>query len=548
MLKLDGTDGNRFYSWLLKPGTYIVGRKSECDFCIPHRTVSREHATIEVEAAREELFLTDQGSHNGTFVNGERITRRVRVHPGDAVMFGQAEFRIGAADESGASSPTMPRTQLAAEDPRNSVFLSIDEALKPLPQRVVDQPELLPTLFEMAKMLGLTEPQETLLNRSLNMIAKVIPAERLAVLFVSDDDQVYTAACLYPGEGDPGELTLSRTIVQQIMTNQSATLISNPQDDPRFAEQKSIIMSQLKSALAVPLFDEGKVLGILYADTSDSRQPYTDEHLRVMAAFGNILASRLLNYQLLNEREEKRLIDRELQRASAIQKALLVTGPPAFPGYCVHAFQEQSRSVGGDLYDMCMLADGRLLFMVADVSGKGMGAALLMSNILASFRILYDASPFDLQAAVERVSQQLYAYSAPGDFATLFAGLLDPADGQVRYINAGHNPPLVVRSDGEVETLPASGVMIGAFDFGAWEEGIITLSEGDLLYIFSDGVTEAEREGEQYGDERMQQLVVDSRALTSEQIAATLMKDINGFMGDAPRSDDITMLLVQREV
>jgi serine phosphatase RsbU (regulator of sigma subunit) len=548
VIRLVGTDGDRFYSWELKDGSYLIGRKPDCDIHIPHKTVSRRHAKIRVNISKNSYSLTDLGSHNGTLVNGERISGSTDVQEGDAIMFGQTEFRITAADDSKASSPTLPKTLLSDHVPENSVFLSIDEALKPLPKRITDRPELLPTLFEMAKMLVLTEPKEMLLQRSLKMISAVIPADRLAVLSVSDDGkEVYTEACLYPGEVDPGELTLSRTIANQIMTNKNATLITDARNDPRFAEQKSILASSMKSAIAVPLFDEGKVLGILYADTSNPLHQYTDEYLRVMATFGNILASRLLNYELLHEREEKQVIQRELRAASAIQKALLKTNPPQIPGYVVHAFQEQSQSVGGDLYDVKCLNDGRLLFLVADVSGKGLGAALLMSNILASFRILYESEQFDLAKAVQRVSVQLFNYSAPGDFATLFIALLDPGSGKLRYVNAGHNPPLVVRKQGEVEYLPPCGMMIGAFDFPFWDEQYADLADGDLVFVFTDGVTEADRGEEQYGEKRMERLVAESRAKDPLEIASALLEDINKFIGNAPRSDDITMLLVKRE-
>lgn len=547
MLKLVGTDGKRFYSWLLEPGKYTVGRGPECDFTILHKTVSRNHAVIEVDPAGDKCFLADSGSRNGTMVNRDIITNRIQLRQGDFIIFGITEFKLTSADESSGGFQGPTKTRLSEKDPEKSVLLSINEALKPLPAKVTETPELLPTLFEMAKMLALHEPKEVMLERSLGMISKVISAERFAVLSVTENrDEVYTAATLLPGGKDPGTFRLSRTIVDEIITNKNAVLICDPLEDPRFAEKKSIIMSELKSAIAVPLFDEGKVLGILYADTTSPSHRYEDDHLRVLATFGNIIASRLLNYELLFERQEKQIIEAELRRASLIQKNLLVTSPPELPGYEIYAFQEQSRSVGGDLYDMNVLPDGRLLFLVADVSGKGMGAALLMSNILASFRILYESRQFDLNRAVERVSLQMLKHSDSGDFATLFIGLVEPDQNRIRFINAGHNPPLLVRSDGMLEHLDASGVMIGAFDFASWSEEIIELSEGDLLFIFSDGVTEAQRDGEQYGEERMEKLVIDARDKRPEEIVGHLMNDINEFMGDAPRSDDITMLVIKR--
>ncbi|MFH1688419.1 MAG: SpoIIE family protein phosphatase [bacterium] len=549
MLKLVGTDGARYYSWPLEPGRYVVGRSDDADITIPHRTVSRRHAELVVDDDGRTVSVEDLGSHNGTLVNGRRISVLTGLAVDDAIVFGQTEFSMTEGDNE-ISRPAFPTTATLAEhDPEKSVYLSIREALKPLPEKVTEQPNLLPTLFEMAKLLASPDPKEEVLQRGLELIARVIPSQRLAVLFVSENQEdVYAGAVrLADGAGDPGAFQLSRTIVNEIMTNQNAILIGDPMDDPRFAAQQSIIMSELKSALAVPLFDEGKVLGILYADTTSPAHRYDNEHLRVLATFGNMVAAKLLSYSLLNERQEKHLVERELARASAIQKRLLVTQPPAFPGFEICAFQEQSRSVGGDLYDMKLLDDGRLLLLVADVSGKGMGAALLMSNILASFRILYESKPFDVCRAVKQVSRQILAFSDPGDFATLYMALLEPS-GRMCFINAGHNPPLLVRRNGDLEKLQPSGIMIGAFDGMDWAQQEIMLEPGDLVFTFSDGVTEAERDGRQFGDGRTEKLVVDSRTMSADDLVEHLMDEINRHMGDAPRSDDITVLAVKRKL
>jgi sigma-B regulation protein RsbU (phosphoserine phosphatase) len=547
MPKLIGTDGSHYYSWNLTPGRYVIGRSSDCNLCIPDKTVSRSHAELEVLENGVECRLMDLGSHNGTSVNGRRISTDTMIKAGDHIVFGQVEFRLTADDDQSGMPTRMSTTQLSDREPEKSIYLSMNEALKPLPQRVADIPELLPTLFDMAKVLVVPEPREVMLQKALAMVAKVIPAERLAVLFVSENqEEIYAGATLLMGGKDPGTFTLSRTIIKDLLTNKNAIVVGNPADDPHFALQQSIIMSALKSAMAVPLFDGDRVLGILYVDTTNPLHRYSDEYLRLLATFGNIIASRLVNFTLMQERELKHALEVELRRASMIQKNLLPRDLPEAPGYLVHAFQRQSRSVGGDLYDVTVLPDGRLLFYVADVSGKGMGAALLMSNILASFRILYADADFDLKRAVEHVSVQLQRYSAPEDFATLFIGVLDKEASTIAYINAGHNPPLLVRRQGKLEFLQPSGMMIGAFDFSAWTEQSETLTPGDLLFIFTDGVTEAMKGDEQYSDQRLEKLVVASRDLPPDALARKLVDDIDAFVGDAPQSDDITLLILKR--
>ena len=550
MLKLVGTDGNRYYSWPLEPGKHIVGRKEECEFFLPDRTVSRRHAEIEVVNGSDEIIIHDLGSHNGTCINGRRLTGSSTVRLNDSVMFGQVEFRVtDISDDSKLKNKTPTTTQLAQYDPEKSVVLDIKEALQPLPSKITDIPELWSTLSEMARMLVLPEPKEVMLQRSLKLVSKVVPADRLAVLSTSPDmKSVYTDALLLPSGIDPGTFTLSKTIINEILANRTSVLIGDSGSDDRFARQESIVASNLKSAMAVPLFDEGKVLGILYADTANPLHRYSDDYLRLFATFGNIIASRLLNYTLINERQEKELMEAELDRAAKIQENLLTRDIPELPGYAIHPFQEQCQAVGGDLYDLALLPDGKLFFLVADVSGKGMGAALLMSNILASFRIKYSDPQFDLAAAIKQVSIQLHKYTAAQDFATLFGGIIDPESHTLNFVNAGHNPPLVVRQNGDSEFLEASGVMIGAFDFSDWQLDETKFDHGDVLFVFTDGVSEAnDSKDNQYGEERIKDMIIRNRSDRPDAIARKLFDDIMVFVENEPRADDITMLIVKRE-
>ena len=547
MMKLVGTFGGQMVRWDLLPGSYVLGRSADNDLPVPDNTVSRSHAKIEISPDGQDCFLEDMGSHNGTFVNGRQVTARFQIRPGDQIMFGQTRFQLLDDSATGSSQRSLPRTSISETVREQSVYLPMGEALKPLPARIKDIPELLPTLFEIARSLELSETEEMMLEKALNLISRVIPADRLAVLFVSpDQSEIYTAATVLPGGRDPGLFTLSRTIVGEMLSQKKAILIGDPQTDPRFAKQQSIVVAALKSAMAVPMLDQEKILGILYVDTTNPLYRYNDEYLRLLATFGNIVASRLLNYSLQVEREERRLIEAELQRAAEIQKDLLVTEPTAIAGYQVHAFQLQSHLVGGDLYDVTTLPDGRMVFLVADVSGKGLGAALLMSNILAAFRILYRDPDFSLERAVERVNSQLVSYSAPEVFATLFIGLATPDSDEIQFINAGHNPPLLVRPSGEMTTLEPTGVLVGAFEFDGWQAATVRMMPGDFILVFTDGVTEATKGEEQFGEKRLRDVILSHRTENPPEIVARLMHEIHDFVGKASQSDDITLVLVKR--
>jgi pSer/pThr/pTyr-binding forkhead associated (FHA) protein len=243
LLHLVGTDGSRYYRWPLSSGSYTIGRTEGCDCFIPDKTVSRNHAELTVPEFGQECSLTDQGSHNGTMVNNHRVSGTVMVKAGDDIMFGQTEFRLTVGDEKVQTTQSSSvTTRLAEQDPEKSVFLSINEVLEPLPSKVTEREDLFPTLFEMAKLLGLSEPREVMLEKSLELVSRIVPAERLAVLFTSDDsDEIYTGATLLPGGKDPGTFTLSKTIIRDILENKRAILIGNVSDDSRFGKQESII-------------------------------------------------------------------------------------------------------------------------------------------------------------------------------------------------------------------------------------------------------------------------------------------------------------------
>ncbi len=542
-LTLVGTDGSRSYAWELKPGTYNIGRQPECDFPVLDKTVSRQHARIIVSATGEAM-VEDTGSHNGTTLNGNKVTSPLVIKAGDQVSFGATDFRVGNNQHAAASTP-----KLTERDLEKSVVLSLAEALKPLPSKVTDIPELYPVMSEMARLLVASEPRDEMLTTALGLIARVIPADRLAVLLtVPGKDEVEPAA-IYLRSGESGqEFQLSRTIVKEILTNRSAVLIADPRSDARFAAQESIVALSLRSAMAVPLFEQERVLGILYADTTNPMHHYNEDFLRLVATFGNVLASRLLNYALIDEREQRRVIESEMRRASGIQKRLLISKAPAISGYQAVPFQQQCLTVGGDLYDVATLPDGRVVLVLGDVSGKGLGAALLMSNILASLRTLYGMPNYDLHHALQQTSNQLYSFSDPADFATMFIGLLDPKTHTLTFVNAGHNPPYYFAADGKVRQLDAGGTMIGLMPGGMWRVDTMQFQPGDKLIVYSDGVTEAMHGDELYGEVRLLDLLARTQLQTAEQIVEILCKELAEFVGDSPRSDDVTLLVLKREM
>lgn len=535
------------HDWRLQRGTYVIGRSPECDLVVKDDTVSRQHARIEI-IDEQTANLTDLGSHNGTTVNGTRVTDPVKLSHNDIVALGKVELKLTIGEISGIKDNLVSISDVD-DDLTRATLLPMREALRPLSARILENPNVFKAFSEIGKMLIVPGGDEEMLDKGLRLLQEVIPVERAAIFLTGEEEEdICLSACCLASQGHSDSFCISRTILKELLSQRKAILISDPQAETKYADQQSIIRSKIKSAMAVPLFDEGKVFGVLYADTTNPAHHYTEDYLRITATFGNMLAAKMINNNLLNERRAKEILESELAVASQIQNELLPREIPAIEDYSLEAFQIQCHQVGGDLYDVARLDDGRILLLLADVSGKGMGAALLASNILASFRAFYNTKDFELLDATCGVSKQLLTFTRSGDFATLFIGLLDPGANSMQYVNAGHNPPLIIRSDGKIEYLDASGMPIGVMHFDAWKEESIDLLAGDSIFVFTDGIPEAfNSRDEQFGDERLEKLGIECTGKTPKEFADSVMAEVDKFVGDFSRSDDITMMILRRD-
>ena len=222
---------------------------------------------------------------------------------------------------------------------------------------------------------------------------------------------------------------------------------------------------------------------------------------------------------------------------------------PDVPGTDLAAMALPSRFVAGDYYEAVRLEDGRLLLAVADVSGKGMPAALLMANLQAGLHVLR-GSGLDLPKATARLNRLVCENTDAAKFITFCWALYDadgPHAGRLRYVNAGHNPPMLVREGGEVEELTEGGLILGVLPHVTYQQGETHVAPGDLLVLFSDGVTEApDAAGEEYGEECLRTLLRKHRGGTAEDAVAAIRADVARFTDAAPLSDDRTVLALKR--
>lgn len=253
--------------------------------------------------------------------------------------------------------------------------------------------------------------------------------------------------------------------------------------------------------------------------------------------------NRELQYVVEREVAGRELQEKDLERALEIQRALLPKEITQVPGFEVVAAWEPARVVGGDYYDVIPLSDGKIAICIADVVGKGISAALLMANVQATVRA-YAAQPASASWLCRRVNEVLCSNIAADKFVTLFYGILDSRARTLQYSNAGHLPPLLVRSNGSSEKLSEGGAVLGVFPEGAYADGLVHLRTGDRLLLFTDGITEAaDLNGEEYGEVGLLRAAHAAVALSPTDLKSHLLADVTQFC-NSHLHDDVTLLLV----
>lgn len=309
----------------------------------------------------------------------------------------------------------------------------------------------------------------------------------------------------------------------------------------RAREQQNL--GDLGVQLLVPMITQNRLVGIVALPRRTDDADYEVHELQLLNIVAGQVALQVENARLLEEEVAKQKLEEEMVMARQIQARLLPRVIPSFEGVEIEAVNISSKQVSGDYYDMIERDDGTLGIVIADVSGKGMPASILASNIQAALRAQCDncESP---AVVLERINRQIHASTDPQHFATLFLALFEPETRQLRYSSGGHNAPIIIHADGAVQLLEEGGLPLGAFDFGDYEEGTVQLEPGDLLFLYTDGLTETKGlDGdEDFGEDRLNDLLREMRQDGVPDIFATIGDRLHEFSGRTDADDDITMI------
>jgi len=388
------------------------------------------------------------------------------------------------------------------------------------------------------------ESMDVMLGKILDLVFEAVRPERAALVQRRADGELVCRA--FRGDTQKA-MSISTTIANTVLDQSVSVMTSDAQADERFAAGASILAQGIQAVMAVPLRNQDKVTGLIYADSRLGTALYGDDDLRLLTMLANIAAIQLENSALFAEQLEKQRFEREAQAAADIQKRLLPRTRPEIAGYGFEGRNDPCYECGGDYYDCLQLGGDHVGIVLADVAGKGMGAAMLMAVIQATLhaRAVTGATSKEL---VDQLGHAI-AKSAPTNrYATLFYIDLDRATHKLQYVNAGHAPsPLCVRASGEVLEMPAGGTPLGLFPGFDYPVVDLELGPGDFIFACSDGVTDLEDPDEEmYGEERLEQLLVSLAGRPTDEIRAKVDAELEAFAKNTSQPDDLTYIILQR--
>jgi len=521
----------------LDAGPVSIGRASDCTIPIKDRYLSRRHA--EILPSRGGWVLKDCGSANGTFLNGKRVEQEQSLQSGDRIRLGDTEIVFESSEHN-------TDRILAIGDSLSKTTIAIP--IQELEQNRYEtgDPSKLHTLSQLAAELLEDRPLDQLFGYITDRVLLHTRASRVAIgLLRPDQTSFLNVEVRRQDRNDTSELRISRTVLDEVVKEKKALASVDVSIDDKLKRAQSIVTQGIRSILCAPLIIGDAVAGVLYLDYLGHQQQIAEEDVRLVAQIARFAAIKLETTRLREEAIQKRLMDEELKTASVIQRRLLPPAPTGIEGYSFAGLNRPCRTVSGDYYDFVVRPDGRVYFVIADVSGKGVTAGLMMAGLQAAFRIFSKSDPTPREMMM-RLNVALKEILPQSKFVTLFLGRLETRTGTVEYANAGHTPPLWIRSGG-VEELNETDLLLGVVTHAEYLGRSFQLAPGDALVLFTDGLSEAENAGgEELGGVLLQQKLAAVHGMAADAITRTVEEVVLAHSGDRPLADDVTLVVVSR--
>lgn len=532
-----------------------IGRLPDNDIVIEDAYASGHHAFIIPEGSG--YAICDNLSKNGTFVNGKKIAEKFPLRRGDEICIGSTRVFF---DKESTTSVEMTDEQLPAGVVQS--VIRIDKLLPPTDTATIQKeqsiiPELeklkldyrfIPVLTQVSQALILHKPIDELLEEIMDLICNTLPMDR-AILMLQEGnppDLIPKVVRIADPNLRSQKIQVSRCILDMVLTRNSSVLSIDAQVDPRFQASESIIQTNTHSAMCVPLWNNREIIGVIYADRIFHLDRFSEEDLKLLTLLSNLAAVKIENARLIQQAIEKEKMEKELALASQIQKNLLPGKNPECQNYDLAGYNLTCYQVGGDYYDFIELPPDRLAIVIADVSGKGVSAALLMASLRAALHS--ELTPgCSLEALAGRLNDFVHRSSSPSNFITFFLMDLNKNSGEIKYLNAGHNPPLILVRGDEIIRLESSGFCLGMFPSVSYQAGNARLGAGDLAILYTDGITESRNNNkEEFGEERLIRAAQKYAELPAQRMVEFILAEVEKFSEGREPDDDRTLVIIKR--
>jgi len=539
-LKLLGPEKDEEQVYEISTDETVVGRSSDTDLRLNDLYVSRQHARIVRKNGRYQIV--DLKSTHGTFINGQRVEEQA-LQDGDQVRLGRKELLF--------STRLLELRPSTTAGDLNKSLAHFSSVLDSAEYSGLSDLEKINFILDFKYQSGQAFSSDETFAHILRSALNISGAERGCVFSRQGDDTFRYALGLNSKTQvlSESKFRTSRTVVAQVAKSGVSVFMTEGIEGD-LAQQQSILEMNLRAIACLPLkgispeSDTPEVLGILYLDSTNTMHTLSGLDEKILNKLAEEAGNVLEKLEMIKSFEERKRFEQEMAIAYETQKSLLPHSLPEFGNFRIEAHSEPTRHVGGDFYYFLQPNPDELIGVLADVSGKGVPAALL-SSLLQGALDMECRTGVPPEKMLERVNQLMCERSASHAFVTLFFFSFN-AQGKGVYLGAGHNPAYLYRaSTGEIEELHSEGLILGAFESVSYSSQPLQLDPGDVLVVYSDGVTEAENpQGEMFEEERLLQVIKANASAGVEILKKKILEAIDQFTEGMAQTDDLTFVLI----
>lgn len=407
----------------------------------------------------------------------------------------------------------------------------------------------LSVLNDIATAISSTQPVEKVIEQIVMRCIKHLRVEQGTVQLFTEGNPDHNFQTMIRKQDDSKIILpfrLDNQLTGWMLENKRPLLVNDITNDERFKVSKSYDLP-FNSLLSAPMMVKGKLTGLLTIFNKKNNEQFGEQDKRLLTIIAAQSAQIIENARLYEEEKMYLSLREEMRLAKQIQLNLLPKSNPEIPNYSIRGMSIPAKDVGGDYFDFINFKSGKLGFCVGDISGKGIPAAILMSNLQAAIRST-SLVQLDCAKCVEITNRLLFKTTESNKFATLFYGVLDPQTHIIEYCNGGHDRPVIIRNNGDTGGLDPTGMLIGVIEEVEYGKSTVELEVGEILLIYSDGVTEAMNAGEEeFGFDNMVTALLKNKLMNTNEILENIYNKILEHTAGHPQSDDITLMIVKRE-